>query len=235
MIGRRLVIGLLFTGSVFAHAAEAAKWKKDPSPETIVAGFEKRVDEYFKSEAGRPLVRQKKRPPLPGRSANYVRNYSNFMPLTCGACAALATGEVIAASTAVIFCKARGDRPELYRNQQEQRYDFSSKTDRHLFYDRVSHYAGWRFVNFGFFVNFGDADSAEISITVECDVACELEVRADEHDGQLLVRIDIAGGGTTKTYRAASVSKISEWHTVFPKLKAKADAGRMKVRDLKFQ
>lgn len=47
-----------------------------PTPEQAIAGFEQRVDVYFKAESGKPLVRAEKRPPLgPGRG-NYVRAYS---------------------------------------------------------------------------------------------------------------------------------------------------------------
>ena len=46
------------------------------TPETVVAGFEQRVDAVFRADAGKPLKREKKKPPLaPGRG-NYVRAYS---------------------------------------------------------------------------------------------------------------------------------------------------------------
>lgn len=46
------------------------------APEAIVAGFEERVDAYYRAEAGKPLQRAKKQPPLkPGRG-NFVREYS---------------------------------------------------------------------------------------------------------------------------------------------------------------
>lgn len=35
---------------------------KKQTPEAILAGFEKRVDAMFRAEAGKPLVRAKKRP-----------------------------------------------------------------------------------------------------------------------------------------------------------------------------
>ena len=38
------------------------------TPETVVAGFEQRVDAVFRADAGKPLKREKKKPPLaPGR------------------------------------------------------------------------------------------------------------------------------------------------------------------------
>ena len=46
------------------------------SPEEVLAGFEMRVDQMFRAEAGQPLVRAAKRKPIsPGRG-NYVRHYS---------------------------------------------------------------------------------------------------------------------------------------------------------------
>jgi len=49
------------------------------SPEEVLAGFEERVDQMFRTEAGKPLVRAKKRKPIgPGRG-NYVRHYSYSM------------------------------------------------------------------------------------------------------------------------------------------------------------
>jgi len=46
------------------------------TPEAVVAGFDQRADAVFRAEAGKPLVRAKKNPPLgPGRG-NYVRGYS---------------------------------------------------------------------------------------------------------------------------------------------------------------
>ena len=47
-----------------------------PSPETITAGFQERVEQYFRAESGEPLVRGKIRAPLgPGRG-NFARHYS---------------------------------------------------------------------------------------------------------------------------------------------------------------
>lgn len=46
------------------------------SPEAVLAGFEQRVDAVFRADAGKPLKREDKKPPLaPGRG-NYVRAYS---------------------------------------------------------------------------------------------------------------------------------------------------------------
>jgi len=46
------------------------------SPESVLAGFEMRVDRMFRAEAGKPLARAEKRKPIsPGRG-NYVRHYS---------------------------------------------------------------------------------------------------------------------------------------------------------------
>lgn len=49
------------------------------TPEQVIAGFEKRVELVYRAEAGQPLVRAEKRPPLgPGRG-NFVREYSFSM------------------------------------------------------------------------------------------------------------------------------------------------------------
>ncbi|MBI1337934.1 MAG: hypothetical protein GC164_13375 [Phycisphaera sp.] len=65
-------------------AAEPAT--RIPTPEGVVAGFDDRVDAMFRAEAGKPLVRAKKNPPLsPGRG-NYVRGYSYSMMAFAGRC-----------------------------------------------------------------------------------------------------------------------------------------------------
>lgn len=47
-----------------------------PSPEAVIAGFADRVNLVYRAEAGKPLVRAQKKPPLePGRG-NFVREYS---------------------------------------------------------------------------------------------------------------------------------------------------------------
>ena len=51
----------------------------EQTPEQILAGFDDRVDTVFRAHAGKPLKREKKKPPLaPGRG-NYVRAYSYSM------------------------------------------------------------------------------------------------------------------------------------------------------------
>ncbi|MDX1565997.1 MAG: hypothetical protein R3236_11350, partial [Phycisphaeraceae bacterium] len=58
----------------------------EQTPEQIVSGFPKRVDQMFRAEAGRPLVRARKQPPLkPGRG-NYVRAYSYSMVAFAARC-----------------------------------------------------------------------------------------------------------------------------------------------------
>lgn len=62
-----IVLSLLTTPS---------KAQEAPSPERIVAGFQGRVEQYFRAESGKPLVRRKIREPLgPGRG-NFARHYS---------------------------------------------------------------------------------------------------------------------------------------------------------------
>jgi hypothetical protein len=60
-----------------AHLAETRE--ESLAPEAVVTGFDQRVEQIFRAESGKPLVREKKRPPLgPGRG-NYVRAYSYSM------------------------------------------------------------------------------------------------------------------------------------------------------------
>lgn len=75
------VLGLVLAASVSLHGEEQRKppITKDTLNDklhVIRAGFEERVELMFRSEAGQPLDRAEKRPPLkPGRG-NYVRHYS---------------------------------------------------------------------------------------------------------------------------------------------------------------
>ncbi len=57
-------------------AAGQGDWARGKDAEVTAAGFEQRVVEVFQAEAGKPLVRAEKKPPLkPGRG-NYTRHYS---------------------------------------------------------------------------------------------------------------------------------------------------------------
>ncbi len=47
-----------------------------PRPESASSGFKQRVDAFFKAEAGKPLVRAAKKPPLGAGRGNYTRAYS---------------------------------------------------------------------------------------------------------------------------------------------------------------
>jgi len=46
------------------------------APEAVLAGFERRVDAIFRAEAGKPLLREAKHPPLSKERGPYVRGYS---------------------------------------------------------------------------------------------------------------------------------------------------------------
>jgi hypothetical protein len=48
----------------------------DTSPEDVLAGCESRINQMFRDEAGKPLVRAKKEPPLSAGRGNFVRSYS---------------------------------------------------------------------------------------------------------------------------------------------------------------
>jgi hypothetical protein len=47
-----------------------------PTPKSAPVAFEQRVDAYFKANAGKPLVRAAKKPPLGAGRGNYTRAYS---------------------------------------------------------------------------------------------------------------------------------------------------------------
>lgn len=65
-----VVVGVaMLTGGVESMA-------DTPTPEEVLAGFEKRVDAVFRAEAGKPLIRAKKNPPLSQGRGPYVRGYS---------------------------------------------------------------------------------------------------------------------------------------------------------------
>jgi lysophospholipase L1-like esterase len=79
----RSIILAMTLMSAAAHGGEQVKRSANDasigqvkSPQEVVAGFDQRVDQMFRAEAGKPLVRAAKRKPLkPGRG-NYVRHYS---------------------------------------------------------------------------------------------------------------------------------------------------------------
>jgi len=57
-------------------AQAAAALEKATSPEDVLAGFRKRADAVIRAEAGKPLRRAKKNPPLGKGRGPYVRGYS---------------------------------------------------------------------------------------------------------------------------------------------------------------
>ncbi|MBI1335467.1 MAG: hypothetical protein GC164_00730 [Phycisphaera sp.] len=71
---------------IISTQAIATEDRGNLSPEAVLAGFDQRVDAIFKAEAGKPLERAKKNPPLsPGRG-NYVRGYSYSMMAFAARC-----------------------------------------------------------------------------------------------------------------------------------------------------
>lgn len=70
---------VVLTALVVAVTLPAHAQTPTASPQAIIAGIDARIDQVFKAEAGKPLKRERKRPPLgPGRG-NYVRGYSHSM------------------------------------------------------------------------------------------------------------------------------------------------------------
>ncbi len=66
----------LLVATLATAMVQGAEMMKDVSPEDVLAGVGKRADTIIRAEAGKPLVRAKKNPPLsPGRGP-YVRGYS---------------------------------------------------------------------------------------------------------------------------------------------------------------
>ncbi len=78
--------GLVVLISVVPGASGATN---APNPESVVAGFERRVDAMFRAESGKPLVRAKKQKPLGPDRGNYVRAYSYSMVAFAARCAYL--------------------------------------------------------------------------------------------------------------------------------------------------
>lgn len=67
---------LLLITSQAIMAQTVDQTKTQATPDQAGAGFEQRVDALFRAEAGQPLVRAKKQPPLRPGSGNYTRAYS---------------------------------------------------------------------------------------------------------------------------------------------------------------
>ena len=74
---------------------------KKQTPEAILAGFEKRVDAMFRAEAGKPLVRAKKRPPLAPERGKFVRSYSYSIVAFAARC--LYLGEMLDEANAALI------------------------------------------------------------------------------------------------------------------------------------
>ena len=73
---KKSLIFFLFCSSLISFANDQKDSERKSRLESILSGFDKRVDALFRSESGRKLKRAKKEPPLkPGRG-NYTRAYS---------------------------------------------------------------------------------------------------------------------------------------------------------------
>jgi len=69
-------ISITIALTLIASFTQAAGMKKDLNPEEVLAGVGKRADTVIRAEAGKPLVREKKNPPLSKGRGPYVRGYS---------------------------------------------------------------------------------------------------------------------------------------------------------------
>tara|TARA_B110000037_G_scaffold201620_1_gene243125 strand:+ start:178 stop:2883 length:2706 start_codon:yes stop_codon:yes gene_type:complete len=76
ILAMTLMSAVAHGGDQVKRSANDASIGQVKSPEEVVAGFDQRVEQMFRAESGKPLVRAAKRKPLgPGRG-NYVRYYS---------------------------------------------------------------------------------------------------------------------------------------------------------------
>ncbi|MFK7850552.1 MAG: hypothetical protein AB8D78_06195 [Akkermansiaceae bacterium] len=76
--------------SIVGISLNLAHGKENPhtslTAERALAGFEKRVDEMFRAQAGKPLHRAKKKPPLKKGRPPYIRAYSHSMMAFAARC-----------------------------------------------------------------------------------------------------------------------------------------------------
>jgi len=85
--------------------AGAADVGSECNPEMVIAGFNQRVDAMFRAEAGQPVARAKKLPPLgPGRG-KFVREYSYSLVAFAARC--LYLGEMLDEANAALAENAR--------------------------------------------------------------------------------------------------------------------------------
>lgn len=70
---RLLILVVLFFAGMGANPASASGVA---TPEAVLAGVDQRIDAVFRAEAGKPLERDKKNPPLSRGRGPYVRGYS---------------------------------------------------------------------------------------------------------------------------------------------------------------
>lgn len=76
----RLAFVLLFAITPWAIMAQTVdQTSMHPTPEQVLAGVERRAEAVFRTEAGKPLVRAAKHPPLGKNRGDYVRGYSFSM------------------------------------------------------------------------------------------------------------------------------------------------------------
>ncbi len=73
---RLLIVLCLMIASLTVMARGVEPQHMDRTPEQVLAGADQRVEAMFRAEAGHPLVRAKKQPPLAKGRGNYVRAYS---------------------------------------------------------------------------------------------------------------------------------------------------------------
>ncbi len=78
-----LCVALMVT---VACARGAGAGENESNPEALGAGFKQRVDGLFRAEAGKPLERAAKKPPLRKGSGNYTRAYSHSIAWFAARC-----------------------------------------------------------------------------------------------------------------------------------------------------
>lgn len=140
-------------------------------------------------------------------------------PTSCGPRAAFNLGETIPAVSAVIFSGG----------VQEQRCNCTNPHDAFLFFDTAGSYAGFRYQD------FEDNSASSVTIQIKAEVSGRLEIRADEHDGQLLSEIVFDVSDIYKSYTVDLVSQISDRHSFYLLLQESTGTGRVSIASITFQ
>jgi arabinoxylan arabinofuranohydrolase len=182
---------------------------------------------YHLPVQGSPLTRMACAAPLEFKPDGSI---VQVKPNSCGPRQAFLPDETIPAYTAVIF--PEGSHKLGWNHitpSGRDRCDHGDPADRHLFFDRVGQYAGYRYLD------FGDSGRGAFSICVQSGSEAHMEVRTDEHDGQLIARFDLQPAAEYVEYTMELLSPVFGRHAVFLVLKDNPTGQRIKVRSFLYQ